>query len=168
MAHSLLRWPDWMPLPDQSGYDVESKDRRIKTDMEVGSIVRVEYDTDESKANCSLVLDEFQAAWFETFERDVLRQGTQWFELPLLSGGIIQNHTVRFASRPKASVVGPAHTKYTFSLDLEKRPPVICGDVAHLVMCIPREHVCETANLLDQVLYDFARHIVIPDFWLEN
>ena len=164
----LLRWPDWMPLPQRASYSYEVTDRRIRTDMEVGSIIRVEYDTDESKASCSLVLDAFQSAWFEAFERDVLRQGSRWFEMPLLSGGIIQSHTVRFASRPKAGVIGPAHTKYTFSLDLEKRPPVICGDVASLVLCVPREHVCETAHLLDRALYDFARHITLPDFWLEN
>lgn len=36
--------------------------------MEVGTVIRSEFDTDEQEATCSLLLDQFQAAWFEAFE----------------------------------------------------------------------------------------------------
>lgn len=163
---SLLQWPDWMPLPQMSGYGLELKDRRLKTEMEVGSIVRVEYDTDEAQATCSLVLNEFQAAWFEAFERDVLAQGSQWFSMPLKSSGIVQPHTVRFAQRPKADIVGPGHTRYSFTLDVEKRPDVICGEVSNIVLCMAPTDVCQTANILDDTLYDGLRGLTVPDYWL--
>jgi len=162
----LLRWPDWMPHPQQSGYSYEPADRRSRTDMEVGSLIRVNFDTDETTVNCSLVLNRTQAAWFEVFERSMLSQGSRWFEMPLQSGGQLEWHTVRFRSRPRAGIVAPFHTSYSFSLEIEKRPDVLCPQIAGLLCCVSPQDVCATAENLRHAMQDVVPSLELPDFWV--
>lgn len=147
-------WPSWMPLAQSNGYSYEPTDRRTKTDMEVGSIMRVNFDTDESTLNCTLILNAVQAQWFEKFERDMLNQGATWFQMPIQIAGCIEWHTVRFASRPKAgNLIGPRHTTYTLKLDIQKRDLKLCDEVAELLLCITPPELTGT----------YAR---VHDFWL--
>ena len=137
MAEKFYCWPDWMPKAQRSSYAYEPTDRRSKTDMEVGSLIRVNYDTDESIIDCTLILDAVQSQWFEKFERDMLNQGTKWFQMPIQIAGCIEMHTVRFASRPKAgNLIGPRHTTYTLKLDLQKRDLKLCDEVLDLLLCV--------------------------------
>lgn len=134
----LKTWPSWMPKPQRSGYTYGPVDRRKKTDMEVGSVLRVEYDTDECTCDCTLILDRMQSTWFESFERGLMRQGSEWFRMPLMFGGCIDWQTVRFASRPKASeIIGVRYTSYTFTLDVYRRENLFeCDVLTELLMCI--------------------------------
>ncbi len=132
----LCAWPQWMPLPQTSSYSYEPTDRRTRTDMEVGSVIRVNYDTDETTVNCTLILDRVQSAWFETFERDLDSQGAGWFRMPLLIGGCLSWHTVRFSSRPQAGDIIGLHMTYTFTLDVQQRNLPMCAELAALLLCI--------------------------------
>lgn len=145
---ALLCWPDWMPKPQQPDYTYTPVDRRTKTDMEVGSILRVNFDTDETTLDCVLILNAVQAQWFEQFERNLLHQGAQWFRMPIQIAGCIEWHTVRFASRPKAgSLIGVTHTTYTLRLDVDKRNLKLCPDVIELLVCIsPQDILSASAN----------------------
>lgn len=163
----LYRWPEWMPKPQQKQYDYEPIDRRRRTDMEVGSLYRVEFDTDETRVNCVLILNRMQSAWFESFERDVLRQGTQWFEMPLQTSGQLEWHTARFATRPKAGAYAPFHTQYSFTLELEKREDAICPGVVELLACIPPQELCEAAEMLRHGMQDMVPMFTLPDFWMD-
>lgn len=165
MASQLLRWPDWMPKPQRASYSYEPTDRRSRTDMEVGSILRVNYDTDESKATCTLTLNKTQAAWFEAFEKSWLAQGSRWFEMPLQSGGEINWHTVRFAARPKATAQGPRHTTFNLTLDLEKRPDVLCPEVVEILFCMSPQDLCCAAENLRHAMHDIIPSISLPDYW---
>jgi hypothetical protein len=121
MAQDLIKWPAWMKYPTIDGYGVEVKDTRIKTEMEVGSAFRVEFNTDESSASCSLFLNKIQSDFFEAFERGLLKQGSVWFIMPLWVGGKLIDHTVRFQERPKlVEKLGP-YTSYSFTLDVARR-----------------------------------------------
>ena len=114
-------WPDWMPKPLQQGFTINPVERRKISDMEAGSLIRVEYDNDEMECQCSVVLDQNQAAFFESFEAQVLRQGSRWFEFPLWVSGEIQYQMVRFKARPKISQIRGYHTFYQMTLQVEKR-----------------------------------------------
>ena len=81
----------------------------------------MEFNTDECECNCSLILDQDESAWFESFERDVLRQGSTWFEIPLWVGGDLEYHRVRFKDRPQAGNLIGVHTTYTMTFDVSKR-----------------------------------------------
>lgn len=142
-------WPDWMPKPQRNGYGYEPVDRRSKTDMEVGSVLRVNFDTDESTIDCTLVLNPIQAQWFEKFERDMLNQGAKWFQMPIWMAGCIETHTVRFAARPKAgNLIGARHTTYTLKLDLQKRDLKLCDEVLELLLCVNPADIVQTAQNL--------------------
>lgn len=136
MADEIWCWPCWMPKPLQDGYSYEPTDRRSRTDMEVGGILRVNYDTDETSVSCSLVCNIVQSQWFEAFERGVLRQGSVWFQMPIQAGNCVTWHKVRFTSRPKAAVKAPRYTIYELKLELEKRELMMCDEVAEILICL--------------------------------
>lgn len=148
---ALLCWPDWMPKPQRPDYTYTPVDRRTKTDMEVGSILRVNYDTDETTLDCTLILNAVQSQWFEQFERDVLHQGAQWFRMPIQIAGCIEWHTVRFASRPKAgSLIGVTHTTYTLRLDIDRRDLKLCPEILQFMLCVsPQDIFGASANSRD-------------------
>lgn len=114
-------WPDWMPAPQQDSFSIQPEDRRLTSETEVGSIIRYQFDTDVNVADCTLILNRTQAAWFELFERDILRQGSVWFDFPLWIGGEVVFETCRFKTRPKAGSLIGLHTTYTFQLYVSKR-----------------------------------------------
>lgn len=141
MAEKFYCWPDWMPKPQRNGYGYDVTDRRSRTDMEVGSLIRVNYDTDETTLDCTLVCNAIQAQWFEKFERDMLSQGSQWFQMPIMIAGCIEKHTVRFASRPKAgSLVGPYFTSYQLRLDIQERDLKLCKQLMDFMLCVSPKH----------------------------
>jgi len=133
-----IKWPRWMPAPQQDSFSIQPEDRRLSTETETGSIIRYQFDSDVNVADCTLILNRTQAAWFEFFERDMVRQGTVWFDFPLWIGGEIAYESCRFKTRPKAGSLIGLHTTYTFSLYVSKRsqlafPPCI----AELLVCYP-------------------------------
>lgn len=165
MSDGLFKWPDWMPLAQQSGYSYESADRRTRTDMEVGSVLRVNFDTDETTLSCTLVLNAFQAAWLEAFERGALRQGAQWFEMPVQTGGCIEWHTVRFASRPRAAGVNALYTTYMLQLELEKRELAMGDELAGLLVCVAPDELIDAADTV-KAFTDGLPVLRVPDFWV--
>lgn len=138
MASRYLSWPSWMPAPQQDSFSIQPEDRRLTSETEAGSIIRYQFDTDVNIAECTLILNRVQAAWFEQFERNILRQGTIWFDFPLWIGGEIAYESCRFKTRPKAGNLIGLHTTYTFSLYVSKRtqlafPPCL----AEVFVCWP-------------------------------
>lgn len=165
MASDLFKWPDWMPLAQQSGYGYEPADRRTRTDMEVGSVLRVNFDTDETTLNCTLILTQFQAAWLEAFERGALHQGAQWLEMPIQTGGCIEWHTVRFASRPKVAGVNALYTTYTLQFDLEKRELAMGDELAELLVCVAPEELIEAVDTV-KAFVSALPALRVPAFWI--
>lgn len=147
MAEKFYCWPSWMPIAQRPNYSYEPTDRRSKTEMEVGSILRVNFDTDETTLDCTLILNTMQAQWFEKFERDMLNQGAKWFQMPIQIAGCIEWHTVRFAQRPKAgNLIGPRHTTYTLKLDIQQRDLKICDEVEELLFCLSPNEIFNAAD----------------------
>lgn len=163
-SSKMLRWPNWLPLPNQDGYQVEPQDRRVTTDMEIGGRFRVEFDTDETRARCVIVLDPIQAGWLETFERDLLSQGSKWFMMPLRVGGDITDQQVRFRERPSAvSIQGP-YTTYSFALDLKRREGLMPIWLAELLAIISPYFLARLRNRLHEILHKKAPKVTnIPD-----
>jgi hypothetical protein len=116
-------WPDWMPYPQRPSYSYELADRTLESQMDIGTIKRVEFDTDETIISCTLILcNRLQLEWFEKFERDCLRQGSRWFRMPIFMSGHVEFYTVQFKGRPKfGSIIGISHTTVTMQLRIEKR-----------------------------------------------
>lgn len=133
-----IAWPRWMPAPQQDSFSIQPEDRRLTSETEAGAIVRYQFDSDVNIADCTLILNRVQAAWFEFFERDMVRHGTVWFDFPLWIGGEVVYETCRFKTRPKAGSLIGLHTTYTFQLYVSKRsqlPFPKC--IAELFVCYP-------------------------------
>ncbi|MDR2892968.1 MAG: hypothetical protein LBV80_07790 [Deltaproteobacteria bacterium] len=118
---TALRWPCWLPRPSRSGYTFDPRKASVDSTMEVGTLVRREFDADQGSVTCSMLLDQNQMAMFEAFERDTLCQGRGWFLFPLWVGGQLQEYMVRFNGRPKPGTVRGLYTTVTFSLDMGAR-----------------------------------------------
>lgn len=138
MGSSALFWPDWMPAPQQESFSIQPEDRRLTTETEAGAIIRYQFDSDVNVAECTLILNRVQSAWFEKFERDFLRQGSVWFDFPLWIGGEVVYESCRFKTRPKAGNLIGLHTTYTFSLYVSKRSQLAFPDcLAEVFVCWP-------------------------------
>lgn len=146
MYEEIYCWPGWMPKAQQSNYSYEPVDRRTKSDMEVGSILRVNYDTDETTLTCKLILDRLQSQWFEVFEQKLLNQGAKWFRMPIQIAGCIEWHTVRFANRPKATIFAPHYTQYDFTLDIWKRDFALCPGIVEFLLCNTAKDLEDATN----------------------
>lgn len=151
MATSKFAWPAWLPAPEQTQYTMQPTDRRTKTDMEIGGINRVEFDTDEATANCQLTLDEFQAAWFEAFEANLLLQGSIWITMPIWVAGQLKEHVVMFKERPKISSVVGLHTVYSFVLQISKRD-LMNADTAELLLYYIPQDIMDLSDRLNIVV----------------
>jgi hypothetical protein len=114
-------WPDFLKMPQRGGYSYSPADRRAKAEMEIGSRYRVLFDTDETTLNCDFLLRLDQLAFFEAFEKHMLRQGSVWFEMPIMTAGIIQRHSVRFRERPKIGTFRGGFALVSMVLDVAER-----------------------------------------------
>jgi len=121
MSEQLITWPEWMGCALVDDYGIQIVDRRISTEMEIGSSRRVEFDTDECIANCSLFLNSLQSSFLGTFERKLLNQGSRWFFMKLYVDGKYETHKVRFRTRPQMGNKTGDYSEYTFNLDIAKR-----------------------------------------------
>lgn len=171
-AKYATQWPSWMPAPQQDSFSIQPEDRRLTSETEAGAIIRRQFDTDVNVADCTLILNRMQAAWFEQFERDVLRQGTVWFDFPLWIGGDVVWESCRFKTRPKAGSLIGLHTTYTFSLYVSKRSSLDLPDCfMALLVCWPPCFFASFANALDRALKAVSQTtqaglsdaLVIPD-----
>ncbi len=167
MSEELLCWPDWMPVPLRDGYGYEPADRRVKSEMEIGTVNRVEFDADENTIQCSLALDETQSLFFETFEHDCLRQGTRAFRIPVRMADKVESYKATFASRPKMTgILGVCHLRYSFSLRIEKRN-LMDGDAIGLLLVMSPAAVSMVSGRLHDVLHRQMPGVthIPPDIW---
>ena len=165
---SIIVCPSWMPRPQADGYGVHPVDRRLTTETESGNIVRKQFDTDENEADCTLILNPLQSNWFEAFERDMLGQGSVWFHMPLWVGGEIEDHLVRFKTRPKAGNLVGLHTSYSFTLTIAKRELMNEAMVELLYLYGPewvQNNIKKIATRLHEILHVESPGLTLYDYY---
>jgi hypothetical protein len=153
MAEQMYIWPDWMPCPLVNGYGLQVVDRRLTTEMEVGSTKRVEFDTDECIASCTLICDDFQSDFLETFERDLLKQGSRWFLIKLWLGGQLKQQAARFRDRPQITGKAGMYSTYSFTLDVSKRDGLMDSGSAELLLIYGPDFINQAVNRLHYILH---------------
>ncbi len=129
-------WPsEWMPAPQQDSWSIAPEDVRQTTETEVGAIIRPQFETDVLNAECTLVLNRMQSAWFETFEQSMIQEGL-WFIFPVWYAGELRDGVVMFKSRPKWTVEAFT-TTYQMSLLVQKRSLAMDACLLDLLECWP-------------------------------
>jgi hypothetical protein len=118
---TTIAWPDWMPPVEVGPYGIQEVDRRAKSGVDMAGQYRNEFNVDECECQCSVVMNQDTAAFFEAFQRDLLDHGNVWITMPLWVAGELQSHRVRFKDQPQAGNSIGANTTYSFTLILERR-----------------------------------------------
>ena len=163
-ADRHLSWPDWLKCALTDGYSVEIQDRRVTTEMEAGSQVRAEFNTDECVAECALFLEPISANWLEAFERQLLAQGTVWFWFPLWVGGRLQRHLARFRTRPKLSEKSGPYSVYRFSLDIGRREGLMEDWLCQLLLIYSPFLLTRLAERIHYLTHDRCRKVTcVPE-----
>ncbi len=152
MADEYYRWPDWMPRPQQDGFKLEPVDTRTSSDMEIGSVIREEFHTDQLVASGKLLLDRVQAAWFEGFEQRLLHQGVRWFYFPLWVSGEIQYRLVRMQKRSCLGQTQGLDSLYAVTLEVENRE-LLDDELLELLLYYTPEEICWAAGRLHVILH---------------
>jgi hypothetical protein len=161
MSTETIVWPKFLRIPLRSGYNYSPADRRAKAEMEIGSRYRVLYDTDETTLNCDFVLNLEHLAFFEAFEKHLLKQGTIWFEMPVMTAGVIEHHTVRFKERPKMGDFRNGYSNVSMVLDVAERKTM--GETAAWFIYRYGPDAFDYSNRLHEVLHVEAPGVtVIP------
>jgi hypothetical protein len=135
MPDTLPCWPEWMPKPQRTGYGYEVMDRTLNTDMEISSVSRVEFDTDEKTISCIMILhNRVELEFYEAFDRDCLRHGTRWFQMPIWMTGKIEWYNCRFVTRPKIDrLIGCNYATVSMKLKIERRE-LLDPDILEVLM----------------------------------
>ena len=138
-------WPDsWMPAPQEDSWAFQPEDLRETTETEVGAIIRPQFESDILVADCTLMLNRMQSAWFEAFEK-AMNGENRWFVFPVWYGGDLRDGVVMFRDRPKWTVEAKT-TTYKFSLLVQKRSLYICEALLNLFDCWPPNTICDISN----------------------
>ena len=162
MSQPMYEWPEWMPAPQQDSFSIQPEDRRLTSETEAGSIVRYQFDTDVLVADCTLILSPAQARWFASFERDVLRQGSIWFDFPIWEDGGVEWEACRFKTRPKAGSLIGLYTTYTFSLYVSKRSSLYDPCVMEMLACWSPEESCRMRDGIAAAVGRLNGSTIIP------
>ena len=144
-------WPDsWMPAPQQDSFSFQPEDLRQTTETEVGAIIRPQFDSDVLIADCTLILNRMQSAWFEAFEK-AMNQENLWFIFPVWYAGDLRDGMVMFRDRPKWSVEAYT-TTYKFSLLVQKRSLEIGPCAAEMLKCWSPAEACLVEAALEPAI----------------
>lgn len=85
MIHTDINYPEGLPWPVRDGYDINHVQPFRRTQMESGrSRNRRRFEGSPSVVNVTWIFNnDAEAALFEAWFRDALKDGTEWFNCPL-------------------------------------------------------------------------------------
>lgn len=130
----MIQYPAGLPCFERSNYGLQTVDPQLRTELESGrQRVRRKFTATPTSAECSVVMDDAQAQVFEAWWEETLVSGTKYFEAPLKTPMGMQSYTCRFLGIYQGPVlVGVSHWRFTFTLELRKRPILPPGWVEHM------------------------------------
>lgn len=85
----MATWPESLGNPQFSGFDLETTDPTVRTDMEGGAArVRRRYTSAPDTVSLKFIFDQAQMATFRSFWDDDLLQGAAWAYMPVKTGRV--------------------------------------------------------------------------------
>ena len=103
MIHTEITWPKGFPIPLREGYDINHVDPLMRTGMQSGRArQRRRFASVPSMVSVAWFFrTDAHAMTFESWFRDVLKDGTEWFNTPLKTPIGMQQYVCRFTEMYK-------------------------------------------------------------------
>lgn len=118
----MSTWPSSLPIPKLSGYDLQTTDPTIRTDMEGGSArVRRRYTAAPDHVSFSFLFDESQMATFRAFWESDFLNGAAWVFVPIKDGrspGVASKEVRPVTGSFKSSPVSATHWSVEFQVEV--------------------------------------------------
>lgn len=131
----MIQYPAGLPCFERSNYGLQTVDPQLRTELESGrQRVRLKFTATPTEVQCSVLMrNDSQAQLFESWWEHVLVSGTKYFEAPIKTPLGQETYTARFVGIYDGPVlVGAGAWRYTFTLELRKRPILPPGWVEHM------------------------------------
>ena len=118
----MSTWPVTLDIPKFSGYDLQTTDPTIRTDMDGGS-PRVRRRSTASPDHVSLrfVFDVAQMAIFRAFWESDFLNGAAWVNMPIKDGrtpGMVSKECRPVSGAFKASPISASHWMVDFQVEV--------------------------------------------------
>lgn len=156
MIHTDINYPDGLPVPLREGYRFRHTQPFMRTDMESGRAAqRRKFSSVPSVVSVAWMFRcDSHAAAFESWFRDALKDGAEWFNSPLKTPVGEQGFVCRFTAMYQGpELIGVSSWRFSAELEVFERPlmPPGWGD-------------SEAANyLIYASLFDFAMNKEWPE-----
>ncbi|HBT4852192.1 TPA: hypothetical protein MB376_000431 [Klebsiella pneumoniae] len=122
---TTLYYPaDVLPGPLKDGFGMKPKSPVKITELVTGrKRIRRGYTSVPTETDVAWIFTDAQAQAFEAWYRDVLKDGSAWFNMPLLTPVGQKNYVCRFNDIYEGPTpVGGLYWRYSASLELWERP----------------------------------------------
>jgi hypothetical protein len=119
-----IQYPSQLPPPLQDSYGLTTADPKLSTTLVTGRVrERRRFTTVPTTINVRWNMDQTQASYFETWFREILVDGSLWFDAPLKTPLGFELYSCRI----RGMYSGPAlvqvnRWEFTATLELKKRP----------------------------------------------
>lgn len=117
-----MTWPSTLPIPTMSGYEIETTDPTVRTDMESGSArVRRRFTAAPDKISLAFVFDEAQMIIFRAFWESDFLNGAAWVYMPIRDGrtaGVSNKECRPSAGKFKAAPISSSHWNVSFDVEV--------------------------------------------------
>ncbi|GLS27733.1 hypothetical protein [Marinibactrum halimedae] len=118
-----IYWPEHLPLPQRSGYSVQSNPSLIRTEMESGppEVSRTSHIT-MREINVSVFLTDSQEKDFWHFFESAsgANGGANYFSMPVKTVGNVVPHQVRIKDSPASMLVGVNSVEIKFTVETDE------------------------------------------------
>ena len=110
-----------LPKLERSNKNVSVAPKVIRTQFETGPVrVRRISSKDDISVTGSVVLTSAQLAQYWTFFEGEANHGADWFQMPMITTGTVQTHTVRIQSHSIVPI-GLGHHRVSLNLEVRDR-----------------------------------------------
>lgn len=126
---ATIDFPSSLPTPLRSGYGLQHVSPMMRSELQSGRArQRRRYTSVPSMASVSWLLSDNQAMAFESWFRDAITDGADWFNCRLSTPIGLRDYECRFADMYDGpELVGPGLWRITASLELRERPLIAIG-----------------------------------------
>ena len=126
---ATIDFPAGLPLPLRNGYDTNHVSPMMRTEMQAGRArQRRRYTSVPTMVSVSWIMTDQQAQLFEGFFRWTLVDGTEWFNLTLLTPMGLKPYEARFAEMYNGpTLTGRDLWTFTAELEIKDRQTIADG-----------------------------------------